>query len=491
MFYYKNILKIAGLAIGLAGFVSCQKDFLEVVPKGAAIATKTSDYERLLNDPSLGFLIRASQVVMSDELAGYQPLYSTGGTGIALLVDQKAFEYQCDIYLPSENESELTILERHLYTYNKVINEVMASTEGSDSQKRVLRAEALAGRAWVHFMLVNYYGKPYNVATAALDPGVPLVTVADVTQTTFTRASVQAAYDLIIADLNEAIPSLSGRIISRSRMSQSAGEAILGKVYMNMQQFDKALPLFASAISKLPNADIPVRLYDFNTVFNSGGAFFPVNPFTGPNRLNLNIDEEVLYLKQYNNIYSYLLSGFPISPQTAALFNPVDLRLNFFTKSPFPPTGATYPLDMMRCYGRYNNMGVNVPDIILLKAECESRIGQLGNAVNDLVAFRKKRMKNTVAGAADIPANVAGDKVALTKYILEERIREYATSGERWWDMRRLSVDETYKSTVSMVHNVYDAQGKIVQSFPLKPERLTFRYPQYIMNANSNFQQNP
>lgn len=340
-------------------------------------------------------------------------------------------------------------------------------------------------------MLVNYYGKPYDAATAALDPGIPLVTVADVSQTTFTRASVQAAYDLIIADLTEAIPNLSPRIISRYRMSQSAGEAILGKAYMNMQRFDKALPLFASAISKLSNADIPVRLYDFNTVFNSGGAFFPIDPLTGPGRFNMIIDEEVVYLKMYMNFYSFTLSGLPISPQTAALFNPADLRLNFFTKSPFPPTGTTYPLDMMRCYGRYNNMGVNVPDIILLKAECESRGGQLGNAVNDLVAFRKTRMNNTVAGAADIPANVAGDKVALTKYILEERIREYATTGERWWDMRRLSVDETYKSTVGMVHILYDAQGKIVQSFPLKPERLTFRFPEYILNANLGMKQNP
>jgi len=491
MFYAKNILKIAGLAIGLAGLVSCKKDFLEVVPKGVTVATKTSDYERLLNDGDLAYAMPASQVVMSDELAAYQPLYSPGN-GLISISDQKAFEYQDDIYLPSENQSELTAPEAQLYVYNKVINEVMGSKGGSDSQKKMLLAEAQAGRAWVHFMLVNYYGKPYNAATAASDPGIPLVKVADVTQMVFTRASVQAAYNLIITDLTEAIPNLSARIVSRYRISQSTGEAILGKVYMNMQQFDKALPLFTSAISKLSNADIPVRLYDFNTVFNPGGAFFPVSPTTGPNRFDIAIDEEVLYLKKYLNFYSGAgFAGIPINPQTAGLFNSEDLRLNFFTKVPRRQPGTTYPLNMMRCFGRYNNLGINVPDIILLKAECESRTGNLPDAVTDLVAFRKKRMKNTSAGAADIPANIAADKVALTKYILEERIREYATTGERWWDMRRLSVDETYKSTVGMVHHVYDATGKIVQSFPLKPERLTFRFPQYIFNTNPNFQQNP
>ncbi|SUI98231.1 SusD family [Sphingobacterium spiritivorum] len=490
MLYIKNIIKIACLAVLIAGFVSCRKDFLEVVPKGVAIATKTSDYELLLNDPNLIALMYSSHVVMSDELSGFAPLYSPG-VGIGSVSDQKAFEYQDDIYLPSENNSELSQLEIQLYTYNKVINEVMASKGGSDTQKKALRAEALAGRAWVHFMLVNYYGKPYNASTAVSDPGIPLVTVADVTQTRFERLSVQAAYDLIIADLTEAIPDLSARIISRRRISQSAGEAILGKVYMNMQRFDKALPLFTSAISKLSNSDIPVRLYDFNTAFGPGGAFVPINPFIGPNRFNLDIDEEVVYLKLYMNMYSYVLSGIPISPRTAALFGPADLRLNFYTKSLFPPTGQTFPLNMMRGYGRYNNMGINVSDMILLKAECESRTGQLENAVNDLVALRKTRMKSNVAGAENIPASVASDKVALTTYILEERIREFATGGERWWDMRRLSVDETYKSTVSMAHYVYDAAGNMVKSYPLKPERLTFRYPQYIMNANPGLEQNP
>lgn len=490
MFYNKYITKIAALAILAISFSSCKKGFLEVVPKGVAIATKTSDYERLLNDLNLNVIGRASQIVMSDELAGYAPLY-TPGSGIALVSDQKAFEYQDDIYLPTENSSELSQLERQLYTYNKVINEVMDSKEGNNTQKKALRAEALAGRAWVHFMLVNYYGKPYNSANSGTDPGIPLVTVADVTQTTFTRSTVQAAYDLIISDLNEAIPDLSAQVISRHRMSKAAGEAILGKVYVYMQQFDKALPLFTAAISNLSGAGIQVGLYDFNGAFGTGGAFFPANPFTGPNRTNLAVDREVLFLKLFSNLYSYIFSGIPVSKQTAELYTAADLRLNFFTTSPFPPTGVVYPNKMMRCYGRYNNMGINVPDIYLLKAECESRLGDLTNAMNDLVTFRKTRMQKDVTGAADVPSNIASDKIALTKYILEERIREFATTGERWWDMRRLSVDDTYKSTVGMVHHMYDASGNITKSYPLKSERFTFRFPQYIMNANPGLQQNP
>lgn len=203
MFYTKNIFKITGLALIIACFCSCRKDFLEVVPKGVAIASKTSDYELLLN-ADFGRVLYSPNVVMSDELAGYQPVYGVS-FGFTSIADQKAFEYQDDIYLPTQNETEMKLVKQ-LYTYNKVINEVMASRDGNEQYKKALRAEALAGRAWVHFMLVNYYGKPYNAATAAADPGIPLFTAADVTQTVFTRLPVQAAYDLIIADLTEAIP---------------------------------------------------------------------------------------------------------------------------------------------------------------------------------------------------------------------------------------------------------------------------------------------
>ncbi|MGJ1499763.1 RagB/SusD family nutrient uptake outer membrane protein [Sphingobacterium spiritivorum] len=490
MCYYKNILKITILAVLTASFSSCGKDFLEVVPKGVAIATKTSDYELLLNKSGLEWVEVSTHVVMPDVLAGYEPRYTPGLYGLGGRHFMRAFEYQDDIYLPESKTSEMSLLDQ-MYHYNKVINEVMKSTGGNDAQKKALHSEARVARAWLHFLLVNYYGKPYDAATAATDPGIPLFTVADVTQTTFTRASVQAVYDLIIADLTEAIPNLSPRIISRFRISRSTGEAMLGKVYMNMQRFDKALPLFASVISNLSNADIPVRLYDFNTEFSAGGTFLPVHPVYGPNRIDVATDEEVLYIKYSYNNFNYYASGAPINPQTSALYSPADLRLKFLSKFPFSSTVA-YPHNMMRGIGKIgNDMGVNVPDILLLKAECESRAGQLGNAVNDLVAFRKKRMNNTVAGAADIPANVAGDKIALTKYILEERIREYATTGERWWDMRRLSVDETYKSTVGMVHHVYNEAGNIVKSFPLKPERFTLRIPKYIENQNPGMTQNP
>ena len=80
---------------------------------------------------------------------------------------------------------------RNVYIYNMVINEVLNATDGTDQEKKAIQAEALAGRAWTYFLLINYYGKPYQEATASTDPGFPIVTDADVAAKIYTRASVK------------------------------------------------------------------------------------------------------------------------------------------------------------------------------------------------------------------------------------------------------------------------------------------------------------
>ncbi|MNX59631.1 SusD family protein [compost metagenome] len=145
---------------------------------------------------------------------------------------------------------------------------------------------------------------------------------------------------------------------------------------------------------------------------------------------------------------------------------------------------------MQRAWGRggVTNLGINIPDIYLLRAECKARLGDLNAAVEDLVTLRKNRMPSAEAG---VPTAIAADKIKLTRFILEERTREFFMNGERWWDMRRLSVDPDHKSTVGDTHQLYDKDGKVTATFKLKPERLTFRFPLYILQSNPAMQQNP
>jgi hypothetical protein len=379
---------------------------------------------------------------------------------------------------------------RWVYQSNKIINEVMTSQNGTEAQKKSIRAEALVNRAWCYFMMINYYGQPYQASSAATDPGVPKILVADVTQTSYTRASVKEIYDLIISDLTAAIPDLPGQLTNRIRATKAAAEALLGKTYVFMGQFDKALPQLNAAVAHLSGSNIPVGLYDYQQELAPGGAFQPINPFTGPTRSDMVLDPEVLFMKRFINLNTYLGTYSVLTPATVALYTPGDYRRQFLTGTPLGEFTNPYPNGMMAVWGSgaAANAGISVTDLYLLQAECKARLNDLAGAVAGLEAFRGKRMP---AAEAAVPTGIAGNAVALTKFILDERIREFPLQGHRWFDMRRLSVDPVYKSTVGATHTIYNMNGTVAATYTLRPERLTFRIPLYIAMQNPDLPQTP
>ena len=144
---------------------------------------------------------------------------------------------------------------------------------------------------------------------------------------------------------------------------------------------------------------------------------------------------------------------------------------------------------MMRAWGQsYANMGVTVPDIVLLIAECKARTGLLTEAAEEIKNFRTTRV---TLQDAPVPQAIVNDKVALVKYILEERTREMALTGNRWLDMRRISVEPAFEGTIGTIHQLYDESGNVTATYTLKPERLTMRFSIYVMEANPNMTNNP
>ncbi len=477
---YKLSLMIAiflGLSIGLG---SCKKSFLEVVPKGKLIAQTVSDYNLLLNNLGLLNMATDAQVAMGDEVSAVDPYL-----GSSALRTQRLFHWDDVIYQPTEDAQEMTVPMQNIYLYNKIINEISEAADGTEQQKKSIQAQAMAGRAWAYFLLINYYGKPYDAASAASDPGYPIIKEADVTATEFTRASVQEVYNFIIADLIAAIPDLPAQTTHRLRMSKAAAEGILGKVYMFMGNYKLALPQLTAALNDIGTASIKVNLYDYNLTFGSGGSFLPIGTF-GPAYPTVPNNEENIYAKQFTNYWAFTNNELVITPQTVALFASSDLRLKFYTAVPYP-SGVGYPAGTLRRNGPgTTQFGVIVPDLLLLKAECKGRLHDLAGAKADVEALRVKRMP--VADAA-VPPDMASDETKLVKFILEERIREFAVQGFRWFDMRRLSVDPVYNTTVNYTHTSYSATGATT-SFTLRSQRFVLRFPQKVTDQNPGMTNN-
>ena len=123
-----------------------------------------------------------------------------------------------------------------------------------------------------------------------------------------------------------------------------------------------------------------------------------------------------------------------------------------------------------------------------MRAELAARANDLAGAKADLELLRANRMPANIAA---IPATIASDQVALVKFILEERIREFAGTGLRWFDQRRLSVDPVYNNTVRYTHETYDTDGNVVATYTLRPERFALKFGQRMITENKGLVENP
>src|SRR5690554_5185025 len=112
----KTILVLGLLAAGSA-LLSCQKDFLEINPKGKLIAENVDDYDFLLNNNTLLNTGGANaQVFLSDDVAVAEPFFSTAEPRT-----QRLYRWEETVYETDQDAPETLSLLRQLYLYNKII----------------------------------------------------------------------------------------------------------------------------------------------------------------------------------------------------------------------------------------------------------------------------------------------------------------------------------------------------------------------------------
>lgn len=482
----RNIYKIIPVLLLTGALSSCKKDFLHVIPKGELIATTTADYSLLMNSVNFYQYVNGlPTLLLGDDIVAEESYFQYVSSSAKQL-----FQYQGVIYKVGDTPWELQNYLNNVYECNKIINEVMTSTEGTDDQKKSLLAEAQATRAWINFQLINFYGKPYLATTAGNDPGFPIIETANVAQNSFSRGTVQEMYDFIIKDLTAAIPQLPIQNVVRTRMSRVAAEGILGKVYLFMGKHSEALSQFNTTFTDMSGMSTPPRLYDYNVELAPGGSFLPAGMY-GPNYPGndpTNMTESLL--AKTSNAGDLMGTGFgtdglELHPATQALFGSSDLRLQLYADHFM--YGSTLPAGRIVKYAmQYAWIGLQLSDLYLMRAEVKARLNDLAGAQSDVEYLRKDRMPSS---DATVPSAIAGDQTALIRFIIEEREREFAVEGYRWFDMRRLSVDPIFSGT-TYTHTEYTLAGGM-QTYPMPPERLVMQLPPNIMTANPSFVNNP
>lgn len=477
-------ISVAMVALILLSTTNCQK-FLDIKPKGVDVLENINHYNGLLNnmmllalqnyrvneDGSTTMLDPAnSHLFMSDDV-----FTTPANFGSSTKVEVKSYKWEADIYEESEDPSEWGSLYVPIYTYNLIVNGVMNSADGSEAKKKELQAEARANRALNYLFLVNFYGKPYNKESASTDLGVPLVTKPDAVSGNFERATVQQVYDFIIKELEESIPDLPAQTLVRIRMSKAAAWFTLGRAYFYMKEYEKAITALDNAQRSLATLPFKVGLYDYNVHMNMW--YIPFMPQMGamsyPGQFN---SEETIFMKQLIMVNQIMGGRIFVKESVMSKFGSNDQRRKHFSNTDF--FSGMMPLPgYQRCSPMGTNFGPNLPDLYLMRAECKARLNDLSGAKEDLETLRKNRMPEADAA---VTATTQDDMV---RFVLDERVREFAGTGMRWFDMRRLADDPKY-------NNIENTRTYGNETLTLTKERLTLRIPAKILKFNPNMKNN-
>jgi hypothetical protein len=361
-----------------------------------------------------------------------------------------------------------------IFRANTVIEQIAknGSFVGSPALATRLNAEARFLRAFFYFDLVKYFGK------------VPIIDhpVTALEANAIGRSPVADVYNFIIADLQFAIANLpanySGTFPAYTatdvgRATKYAAEAILAKVYMTRSGPDYGIAGPGMAVTEW-NLALPL-LQDIISsgvfVFNPAVYSFPV-PATGifsysnqSPTTNKEAVFDIMFLTGQNPVLGTTFpwqlvpqayfNGFPAgnpslggalgtpSVSTNLLNNystsPLDARkAPFLHTAPYNNFGA---LDVHAFFRKYldttkvpvsrfdwgiNFIAVRYTDILMLKAECILH-GAPGTQADVDAIVNQVRAR----------ANQAAISNVTLPQLFDERRREFAGEGSRWFDLQR------------------------------------------------------
>lgn len=306
----------------------------------------------------------------------------------------------------------------YIFHANSIIEGLQANTGVTDSLKKQLTGEAKFLRAFFYFNLVNYFGD------------VPLVLNTDYkTNTLLPRTPKATVYDAMVTDLTEAQALLGPNYptTERIRANRAVATALLARVYLYKQQWDKA----EVEASKLINDSRYRLLADLNTVFlkNSNEAIWQLQTVnTSTTGVNTWEGFSIVPTSPTATIQ------YKFYPNFMGAFEANDKRQTAWTKS-FTNTSGTiyYPFKYKVRTGTpvtEYSMVIRFAEMFLIRAEARAQQDKRDLAKEDLSEIRNR------AGLLPLPLIMSKPEILLA--VEQERKMElFAEWGHRWFDLKR------------------------------------------------------
>jgi hypothetical protein len=450
-------------------FSSCKKEFLDQKPY---TGVSTTDALKTASD---------MQIALTGAYAGLRNTNLYGRT-LPVFGDLLADNVFVSIansgrYLSEKtysivvNDADITGIWTNAYAVILRANNIIDAplSDGTDVQQ--YKGEAYAIRALLYFDLVRLYGKAYTDDPAAL--GVPLVLHSDYTALP-KRNTVAEIYTQILADLDQAY-GLMTVYNGSGTLSKYAARALEAKVNLYKGDYQKAYEQATDVITNskftlLTKGDL-LSYWSSATPHDSGTkteTFFEVVS----DAVNNNSYDELgnIYV-QGGSSYGDLLA----TKSLYDLYNSTDVRKQLILVGQRVKSGGENPAYIVNKYqnisGDFDDKKVlRLSEVYLIASEAAAR---LGNTPTALILL------NTLMAQRDATLIYASAGTQLLTDIENERRKELAFEGDRFFDLNRLKKD---------INRTSEYPTGVIK---FGDNRRVMPIPQTELNVNTTILQNP
>lgn len=406
------------LTITFIGFIivsfSCKK-YLDVKPDTRLVVPSSlADLQGILDD-ALEMNKSGSPSLMESSADDY---FLSDNTWQSLSTnDQEIYEWKLSKY-NYQNDWGLCYIP--VYNANLCLERLaeVKQTPANQKEWNNIKGSALFFRSYSFLNLCWEYGKSYDKATAASDPGIVLRTTTNFNVPS-KRATLGDCYEKLLNDTKAAAALLPDISIHPMRPSKAASYGLLARAYLSMRAYDSCYK-YASLCLEIKN-----DLIDFNGDENINGTIAGRVPFIPFNKEMIFYNEmnrhTVLHMYYYGHIDSALYNSYDSTDLRAVAFFRPDNGYHIFKGS----------------YASSQNVlftGIATDEIYLMRAECSARMGDITRSMDVLNQLLEKRY----ATGTYTPATALKEDEAINM-VLAERRKELLLRGLRWMDLKRLN----------------------------------------------------
>lgn len=432
----KIILPLLAAAFTLTGCDS----FLDVQPVGKVIPTTAAEFRALLTEAYVTVPDdRGLASFRSDEV---QMDATMSANDLSSYLD--IWRWNDDA--PDENTATFRWRQFYhvLFIANYVIESESRITEGTTAGIRQMVGEAYMLRAYMHFMLANLHAPAYTACSPASTKAIPLKLDSDV-ESVLSRNTLEEVYTSIISDLNSAEDYLNTDNWETGlnyRFNTLSVDALRSRVLLYMGDWAAARAASDRVLAKKSTlSDIASEL---------------------PNQYN-SVENIVALEQVFSAQYARTIK---VNRDFYRKYTSSDLRRRRYFEQV-----TTSNIVLSKGGSNTYSCSLRTGEMYLNAAEAAWHLNDFDAARDYLAEIQKARYNNGGAAKIEDTAALTGDEL-LTE-ILDERARELAFEGHRWFDLRRNGMpklERTYRGETYTLE-----QGD---------PRYTIRIPNEAITAN-------